>query len=87
MKYEIIVITSVIITNLIVSITILAKLRRLNASAGIDKAQILKPLKLHFSHLKKRDKPPLEERQRRTVLQNIERYNGTAEGQEKIPKE
>lgn len=87
MKYEIIVITSVIITNLIVSIMILAKLRRLNASAGIDKAQILKPLKPHFSHLKKRDKPPLEERQRRTVLQNIERYNGTAEGQEKIPKE
>lgn len=87
MKYEIIVITGVTITNLIVSITILAKLRRLNASAGIDKAQILKPLKPHFSHLKKRDKPPLEERQRRTVLQNIERYNGTAEGQEKIPKE
>lgn len=87
MKYEIIVITGVIITNLIVSITILAKLRRLNANAGIDKAQILKPLKPHFSHLKKRDKPPLEERQRRTVLQNIERYNGTPEGQEKIPKE
>ena len=87
MKYEIIVITGVIIANLVVSITILAKLRRLNANAGIDKAQILKPLKPHFSHLKKRDKPPLEERQRRTVLQNIERYNGTPEGQEKIPKE
>lgn len=87
MKYEIIVITSVIITNLIVSITILAKLSRLNANAGIDKAQILKPLKPQFSHLKKRDKPPLEERQRRTMLRNIERYNGTPEGQEKIPKE
>lgn len=84
MKYAII---AVIIANLCVSITILTKLRRLNANTGIDKAQILKPLKPHFSHLKKRDKPPLEERQRRTVLQNIERYNGTPEGQEKIPKE
>lgn len=84
MEYAIVIMFCGVIVFLMM---IWLNIRRFNTTIINNKPDRQSPSKMHFTPLKKRDKLPLEERQRRTIVQNIERYNGSAEGQAKLPKE